>query len=152
MFNQASQAIELKKWQINHIQQAYGYFWTGDNKRGSIGMLMDNGLEYGEEIESGFQFNVRGTEGVIFPVRFVYVDATMGTSQQDREPRISLQTSEDGRIFSQVEYQTLAKTGHYSDGVRFGAEDCVGRFNGGATMLLLSYGDVAINYDGVTYE
>ena len=142
---------QIDKWQINHIQQAYGYFWTGDNKRGSIGMLMDNGLEYGEEIESGFQFNVRGTENTQVSVRFVYAEVTMGTSQQDREPRISLQTSEDGRIFSYPDYQTLGKTGHYNDGVRWGGDEPVGRFNGGATMLLLSYGDVAINYDGVSY-
>ena len=140
---------DLQPWQIKHIQQGYGYFFTGDDGYGAIGILEDIGTEYGEEIESGYQLPIPAPKNSNTRVRFVYADATLGTSPRNREPRLSLAMSEDGRIFSAPDYQTLGKTGHYNHQIRYSV---MARYNAGVVLLLLGYGDVAVNHDGLEYE
>ena len=137
-------------WRINHLEDAYGFTWTGDFNGNSIGVLRDSGNEYGADIEWFIRTYVNATPEANYLIKRVTCQATMGKASGDTVPRISLAVSKDGRLFGPPLYKALGTTGQYNQQLRWGAPVIKGYDS--VSMEFSGYGNVVMNLDGVYFE
>ena len=137
-------------WDINYTQSAYGYIWTGDRNSFNIGIFIDRGHEYGEDIEWLLRTFIDSTTESFFVINRITARVSMGKSLGGKESRIALSLSRDGVLFGQNMYKTLAATGHYNAQLRWGSP--LMKAYDSVSILFTGYGSVVMNFDGVFYE
>jgi len=133
-------------WRVNHVQYAYGYLWSGDGTDGILGNLVDESLEFGDQVEwllSGFVVAEPQTN---FPINYFYATMTEGF---DSSARVAFSASKDGVIYGREHYKTLGDQGHYNSQVRWGGP--IGQFPDTFNWRLRGYGSKLVNFDGVSY-
>ena len=138
-------------WNINNIQYAYGFLWTGDNKSNVIGVLRDSGSDYsdpGKDIEWLLRTYIKAPAESNFIISKLFATCTMGRA--DKEPQISVRVSRDGVIYGPDRYASLGRVGEYNRQLRWTGTIAKGYDFVG--IIYKGYGSAVMNMDGIGFE
>lgn len=136
------------KLNYNHIQFAYGRLWCGDNIRSSIGILIDDSTDYGNDIEYEIDTYVRSLPRTKFIIKRIVAMCTNGQKNNNR--RISLQVSDNGQVYGKEVWTELGELAEYNFEVSWGSP--IGRFDSYCGLKIRWVGDITLNTDGLAYE
>ena len=108
--------VEVTRWRVNSLVTAYNKVLCGDSEDGRIGSIeKDTYSEYGNEIVRTFSTIPLAEFGNALSV--TRAELTMESGVGDlvtTDPKISLQTSKDGKKFSDFLTRGMGKIGEYS--------------------------------------
>jgi hypothetical protein len=115
---------------VNALVRAYNQLWVGDLVDGRIGRLSQEVYtEYGTEIRRSivtqpFQNNM---ESFVLPELELTVESGVGNSDA-MDPKVGLERSTDGKIWSDARYRSIGKTGEYNRRVIWNRNGRASRF------------------------
>lgn len=145
----------INTWDINHIQYAYGYLFTGSSKDGVIGVLRNNGSDDGSPIEWRLNTYIRWPADSINSVRRISLDATAGligsSDSVADESMVGLSISRDGVVFpSSPIYMGMGARGDYTKSVVWRGP--FGSSRDGYSLAFSGYGRSDMTIGGVNFE
>lgn len=120
----------LGAYRVNALVRAYNQLWAGDLVDGRIGRLSQEiYTEYDTEIRRSivtqpFQNNM---ESFVLPELELTVESGVGNSDA-MDPKIGLERSTDGKIWSDARYRSIGKTGEYNRRVIWNRNGRASRF------------------------
>jgi hypothetical protein len=120
----------LGAYRVTALVRAYNQLWAGDLVDGRIGLLdQDTYTEYGTEIRrtivtQPFQNNM---ESFVLPELELTVESGVGNSDA-MDPKVGLERSTDGKIWSDARYRSIGKTGEYNRRVIWNRNGRASRF------------------------
>jgi hypothetical protein len=120
----------LGAYRVNALVRAYNQLWVGDLVDGRIGRLSQEVYtEYGTEIRRSivtqpFQNNM---ESFVLPELELTVESGVGNSDA-MDPKVGLERSTDGKIWSDARYRSIGKTGEYNRRVIWNRNGRASRF------------------------
>jgi len=106
----------LGAYRVNALIRAYNELWAGDFVDGRIGRVsQDIYTEYGNNIlrtivTQPFQNNM---ESFVLPELELTVESGVGNSDA-MDPKVGLERSTDGKLWSDARYRSIGKTGEYN--------------------------------------
>jgi hypothetical protein len=124
-------------------QAAYGYTWTGNFNSVNIGILTDDTIEFGNDIEGRLQTFYRAENRTNSIISRVFLDCTTGQGNGENEVNASF--SRDGKIFGSIVSVSLGQLGDYGKEVSWGPIGMVDNFLG---LNFTWIGQVSVNVDG----
>ena len=120
----------LGAYRVNALVRAYNQLWAGDLVDGRIGRLSQEVYtEYGTEIRRSivtqpFQNNM---ESFVLPELELTVESGVGNSDA-MDPKVGLERSTDGKLWSDARYRSIGKTGEYNRRVIWNRNGRASRF------------------------
>jgi hypothetical protein len=120
----------LGAYRVNALVRAYNQLWAGDLVDGRIGLLDQNVYtEYDTEIRrtivtQPFQNNM---ESFVLPELELTVESGVGNSSAV-DPKVGLERSVDGKIWSDARYRSIGKVGEYNRRVIWNRNGRASRF------------------------
>lgn len=120
----------LGAYRVNALVRAYNELWAGDFVDGRIGRVSQNiYTEYGNNIlrsivTQPFQNNM---ESFVLPELELTVESGVGNSSAV-DPKVGLERSTDGKIWSDARYRSIGKVGEYNRRVMWNRNGRASRF------------------------
>jgi hypothetical protein len=120
----------LGAYRVNALVRAYNQLWAGDLVDGRIGLLAQNVYtEYDTEIRrtivtQPFQNNM---DSFVLPELELTVESGVGNSSA-ANPKVGLERSVDGKIWSDARYRSIGKVGEYNRRVIWNRNGRASRF------------------------
>ena len=120
----------LGAYRVNALVRAYNQLWAGDLVDGRIGLLAQNVYtEYDTEIRrtivtQPFQNNM---DSFVLPELELTVESGVGNSSA-ADPKVGLERSVDGKIWSDARYRSIGKVGEYNRRVIWNRNGRASRF------------------------
>ena len=120
----------LGAYRVNALVRAYNQLWAGDLVDGRIGLLGQNVYtEYDTEIRrtivtQPFQNNM---DSFVLPELELTVESGVGNSSA-ANPKVGLERSVDGKIWSDARYRSIGKVGEYNRRVIWNRNGRASRF------------------------
>jgi hypothetical protein len=120
----------LGAYRVNALIRAYNELWAGDFVDGRIGRVsQDIYTEYGNNIlrtivTQPFQNNM---ESFVLPELELTVESGVGNSDA-MDPKVGLERSTDGKLWSDARYRSIGKTGEYNRRVIWNRNGRASRF------------------------
>jgi hypothetical protein len=120
----------LGAYRVNALVRAYNQLWAGDLVDGRIGLLAQNVYtEYDTEIRrtivtQPFQNNM---DSFVLPELELTVESGVGNSSAV-DPKVGLERSVDGKIWSDARYRSIGKVGEYNRRVIWNRNGRASRF------------------------
>jgi len=120
----------LGAYRVNALVRAYNQLWAGDLVDGRIGLLAQNVYtEYDTEIRrtivtQPFQNNM---DSFVLPELELTVESGVGNSSAVN-PKVGLERSVDGKIWSDARYRSIGKVGEYNRRVIWNRNGRASRF------------------------
>jgi hypothetical protein len=120
----------LGAYRVNALIRAYNELWAGDFVDGRIGRVsQDIYTEYGNNIlrtivTQPFQNNM---ESFVLPELELTVESGVGNSNA-MDPKVGLERSTDGKLWSDARYRSIGKTGEYNRRVIWNRNGRASRF------------------------
>jgi hypothetical protein len=120
----------LGAYRVNALVRAYNQLWAGDLVDGRVGLLDQNVYtEYNTEIRrtivtQPFQSNM---QSFVLPELELTVESGVGNSSAV-DPKVGLERSVDGKIWSDARYRSIGKVGEYNRRVIWNRNGRASRF------------------------
>jgi hypothetical protein len=120
----------LGAYRVNALVRAYNQLWAGDLVDGRVGLLDQNVYtEYNTEIRrtivtQPFQNNM---QSFVLPELELTVESGVGNSSAV-DPKVGLERSTDGKIWSDARYRSIGKVGEYNRRVIWNRNGRASRF------------------------
>jgi hypothetical protein len=120
----------LGAYRVNALVRAYNQLWAGDLVDGRIGRLSQEVYtEYGTEIRRSIvtQPVQNNMESFVLPELELTVESGVGNSDA-MDPKVGLERSTDGKLWSDARYRSIGKTGEYNRRVIWNRNGRASRF------------------------
>lgn len=105
------------RWRVNSLTSAYGRIFVGDSQDGRIGVVdVGQYQEYGNTIKRTFSTILISANGLSFSIPQIEVTVESGVGNELKaDPQIRMKFTDDGKTWSQENWQAIGKVGRYND-------------------------------------
>lgn len=130
-----------------YTQSAYGYTWVGGSSSSNIGIMFDEAIEYGENIQGGITTFLRTESRSNSVISRVFLACTTGQANGENQMYVSF--SRDGKIYPTPTGVSLGQLGDHGKEVSWGPVGQIDNFLG---IKFSWIGQVSVNSDGVYFK